>query len=173
MCLRWKMLDFVCHCSLFDVLSLRSFFFSSISANLDEFYDTELENLTTYSVDEMAGKSKTFLLVGRTRSFMREKPSVCWKWLRKIFVKFVNRGNRTVSAGTNDLAVQSAWFLRRYFIPAPQISNRSHRTARPPLFSIHPTQHPWYLRLSLSFNQVLCRRRQRRTNGRLIVARVP
>lgn len=173
MCLHWKMVDLVSHCSLFDVSSLRSFFFSRISANLDEFYDTELENLTTYSVDKLAGKSKTFLLVGRTRSFTREKPSVSWKWLWKIFVKFVNRGNRTVSAGTNDLAVQSASFLRRYFIPVPQISNRSHRTARPPLVSIHPTQHPCYLRLSLSFNQILCRRRHRRTNGRLIAARAP
>lgn len=53
------MVDLVSRCSLFDVLSLRSFFFSRISANLVEFYDTELENLTTYSVDKMAGKSKT------------------------------------------------------------------------------------------------------------------
>lgn len=172
MCLRWKMVELVSRCSLFHVLSLRSFF-SRISVNLDEFHDTELENLTTYSVDKMAGKSKTFLFVGRTRSFTREKPSISWKWLWKIFVKFVNTRNRTVSAGSNDLVVQSASFLRRYFIPAPQISNWSHRTARPPLVSIHPTQHPRYLRLSLSFDQVLCRRRHRRTNGRLIVARAP
>lgn len=117
---------------------------SQESANLDEFYDTELENLTTYSVDKVAGKSKTFLLVGRTRSFTREKPSICWKWLWKIFVKFVNRGNRTVSAGSNDLAVRSASFLRRYFIPAPQISNRSCRTAcpSPSFYSSDPAPLP-------------------------------